>query len=146
MKSKELRLILEMGLISIVSFIGFNGAFLAAAAIILGIVRFVGPIGHLFGRPIFAVLLSVLCYFVLKSKLPLWLKASFYATTLMSLLVIVGIYFYALGSLWNTLLLALFIGGLIFMLIKTHKPWQYLFSTLFVGLCLAYVVLTGLDI
>ena len=146
MKSKAVRRILEMVLMSVLSFIGFNLAFMLAAVVILSLVQILGPLGHLIGRPVFIVLLTLLTWFVFRFKLPVWAKASIYSMNLMSVLVVVGIYLFAFGPLWNTLLLGITMAALVIYLVKTHKPWQYSFSTVFVGLTLAYVILAGVEI
>ena len=87
MKNPWVKKILIMLAISIVSFIGFNLAFMLAAVISLGIARFTGPNSYSIGRLIYLVVIYLIFFLVKGLKIDIFVK---YLLILLDTIVTIG--------------------------------------------------------
>ena len=130
--SPLLKKILEALGIAVIGFILFNVAFMMFAAI-LGIIMMIAKTSiqnNGLGFAIFLLILVILTILVFRSKLNIILKAGYLCMPVMSVLVMLGVYFNK-NQLMVFGFAGLFIGVLFCYLRVMKQPWQYLFSVLY---------------
>lgn len=93
----------------------------------------------------FVILISVLSWFVFKSKLRTLFKAAYLVVPLATVLVTMGMFLYQ----WP--ILSFIIGGLIvlgvlYYLYRTKQHWLYYYATILISITLAIFTLMGVDI
>ncbi len=96
-------------------------------------------------RIVLAVLIILLSWFVLRSKLNVILKAAFLMVPVATALVTIGIYLYETPVL-TYLLGGLICAGLLFWLFKNKWHWLYMYSVLLVAGALTLMGIMGIDI
>ena len=146
MKNPWVKKILIMLAISIVSFIGFNLAFMLAAVITLGIARFTGPNSYTIGRLIYLVVIYLIFFLVKGLKIPTWIKACIFSLPVVSTLVLIGVYGYGLAMPIIFGIGLVYIAAVAYYLYRTKSDWTYYYALSFVSICIAYVMLAGIDI
>lgn len=135
--------ILSMLTIMIGGFILFNAAFLLAAFVIINSMKIMGMSENaappFTGKVLYLILIFLISFGILKSKLNTLIKATYFTMPLMVVIVMVGILFYQQTKLFVIAIGALIIGSVLLYLYKKKLPWQYYFATLYVavlGICI----------
>lgn len=124
-------------------FILFNGAFMLAALVINSTA---GLFGRELGSLLFLGLILLIFGGVAISKFNDTIKATFFTMPLMTILVMIGIWFYQ-RPLWvpigvSALVLSLATGFVYFK----KLGWQYYFAIVYVAVLGLYIVLMGVEI
>ena len=146
MSNQWIKKILTLIGISVGSFIGFNVAFLLATLITLLIVRFIDPIEHSIGRIIYLFLVYTL-FFITKSLRTLtWFKVILFSIPMMSTLILIGVYGYGLSTLLFLEIGAIFVGFWIYFMWLNKNDGAYFYALPFVSVCVAYVMIAGINI
>ncbi len=96
-------------------------------------------------RIVLAVLIILLSWFVLRSKLNVILKAAFLMVPVATALVTIGIYFYE-SPVLTYVFGGLICAGLLFWLFKNKWHWLYMYSVLLVASALTLMGILGIDI
>jgi hypothetical protein len=135
--------ILSSFVIMLGGFILFNVAFLLAAFVISTSQRIIGmpqnAAPNLLSRALYLVLIFIISWFVLKSKLYTLAKATYLTMPLMVVLVMLGLLLYQQPKSLIAIIGALIISVILLYLYKKKLPWQYYFAALYVavlGLCI----------
>lgn len=97
-------------------------------------------------RYVFAILILLISWFVLRSKLPILVKATYLTMPLMVLLVMVGIQFYAQPQWVPIALGGIIVAAVLAYLYQKKLAWQYYFAALYTAALALYIVLAGIDI
>lgn len=104
-------------------------------------VSFVQGIWHY----IFIVIVLVISWFVLRSKLGDLAKATYFTMPMAVVLTEVGLQLFEMQYLvW--IIGAIIVAAVLFYLYKTKRSWMYYFATLYVAVVMAVVVLAGIEI
>lgn len=131
-------------------FILFNLAFILAALVINGTMSVLGmpqnEAPHIIGRVVYLLLIFLISWFVLRSRLNGTIKATFLTMPLMVILVTLGISLYQQSKWIITGIGALIICMVIFYLHKKKLSWLYYFSAFYVAALAFYILLSGMDI
>ncbi len=131
-------------------FILFNLAFVLAALVIKASISIMGlpenaapPIE---ARIVFLIIVILISWLILKSKLNDLIKAGFLSMPLMVILIMIGISLYQ-QPMWMTGLIGAAIVGALIVYIKRKKlSWYYYFSTIFVAVLALCVMIFRIDI
>ena len=142
--------------VAVFGFILLNLAFLFDAlyqGIVRGIVGFfisLGPESRLYWFPplmhlSFLVLIGIISWIVLRSRLWTLLKAIYLCVPVVAVLVTLGMFLYGLPFVLYPLG-ALFCFGILYYLYRTKKPWIYYFTVIFLSIVMAIFTLSGGEI
>lgn len=146
--------VLDALIIMGLGFVLFNFAFLLAAIVgnsyrtlirflFKGIdnLNFVNFMWHY----IFVIIILVLSWFILRSKLSDLLKASYLTMPLIVILTEIGLQLFDWQiAVW--ILGIAFVSGVLLYLYKTKRSWLYYFATIYVSIVAMLVVVLGIDI
>ena len=131
-------------------FILFNLAFILAALVINATISVLGmpqnEAPHIIGRVVYLLLIFLISWFVLRSRLNGTIKATFLTMPLMVILVLTGISLYQQSKWIITGIGALIICMVILYLHKKKLSWLYYFSAFYVSALALYILLSGMDI
>jgi hypothetical protein len=129
-------------------FILFNAAFMLAALVIRTLAYIDGSQGipPAYGRIVFVILIFVISWFILRSKLNDLIKATYLTMPLMVTLVMIGIFTFQLTELVVYLIGGIVIAAVLFYIYKKKLSWLYTFATVYVGSVALYIMLTGMEI
>ncbi len=93
----------------------------------------------------FAVLISVLSWFVFKSNLRTLFKAAFLVVPLATVLVTMGMFLYQWIAA-TFIIGGLIVAGVIYYLYRTKQHWLYYYATILISIMLAVFTLMGGEI
>lgn len=134
--------VLSILTIIIGGFILFNIAFMFAAVVMFGWMKIMGMSDNFappfISKVIYFILIVLISFGILKSKLNTLIKATYFTMPLMVVIVMIGIAFYQQSKMLIFTIGALIIGSVLFYLYKKKLPWQFYFATLYVavlGIC-----------
>lgn len=97
-------------------------------------------------RYVFAIILLLVSWLILRSKLGTLVKATYLTMPLMVLLILEGILLYEQPKWVPVCVGAVIVGAVIFYLYKRKLTWQYYFAAIYTGALALYVMLAGVDI
>lgn len=148
---KRLRNILTALAVSILGFVLLNLTFILdwgfQSAINLLLPRDIDK--NLRGIPfrhfLFFVLILIASWFILKTKLPLILKAAYAMVPLAVVYVTLGIFLYSWPVFLYSIGIFLYIG-ILYCLYRGKKNWLYVYSVTFVSLILILMGILGVEI
>lgn len=133
-----------------VGFLLFNIAFMLAALVInifmviMGSPENVAP--PFAGRIAYVIIVALISWLVLKSKLNDLMKATYLTMPLMVILILLGITIYQ-QPMWMTALIGATIVGIVLLFIYKKKlTWYYYFSTLYVAVLALCVMIFRIEI
>ena len=135
-------------------FVLFNLAFMLAAAVSqvyrLAVRLFGGQetmaIQSGVWQYIYLVIVLLISWFILRSKWPDLVKATYLTMPLMVVLIMIGIWLYEQPQ-WLPIGIGAVVVGAVFVYLYVKKQsWLYYLATAYTGLLALFVVLTGIDI
>lgn len=133
-----------------VGFLLFNIAFMLAALVInISMVIMGSPENAappFVGRIAYVIILFIISWLILKSKLNDLMKAAFFTMPLMVVLVMLGISIYQQPMWLITIIGSIIIGTVVFIIYKKKLAWYYYFSTIYVAILAFCVMFFGIDI
>lgn len=135
-------------------FILFNLAFILAAVINQAFRIAAGLLGvnqseamnPMLWKYVYAIVILVLSWFVLKSKLNTLVKATYLTMPLMVLLILAGILLYQQPQWVPMSVGAVIVLAVILYLFKRKLSWQYYIATVYTAALALYIVLAGIEI
>ena len=135
-------------------FVLFNLAFMLAAAVSqiyrLAVRLFGGQDTMAFEsrgwQYIYLVIVLLISWFVLRSKWPDLVKATYLTMPLMIVLIIIGIWLYEQPQWLPIGIGAIIVGAVVVYLYVKKQSWLYYLAAAYTGLLALFIVLTGIDI
>ena len=131
-------------------FVLFNLAFLLAALVINGFIAIMGLEKNVappsLGRAVYVVIVVLISWLVLRSKLNNLAKATFLTMPLMVFFVMLGISFYQQPMWILALIGAIVAGAVFFYIVKRKLPWYYYFSVLYVAVIALCIMIFKIEI
>lgn len=149
MKEKTwLKPVLSMACIVVGGFILFNVAFMLAALMMGTLARFDGTQGipPAYGRIIFVLLILLISWFLLRSKLNDLIKATYLTMPLMIVLVMIGIFSFQLSQWVVYILGGIVVAAVLYFIYLKKLSWLYYFATGYVVAVALFVMIAGIDI
>lgn len=142
--------ILSILVIVVGGFILFNLAFLLTAFVTNAVISFSGMRQsgsvHIIGRGLSVLLILLISWATLRSRLNDTIKATFLTMPLMVILVTIGISLYQQPKWIIAGIGAVIICVVILYLHKKKLSWLYYFSAFYVAAIALYVLISGMDI
>jgi hypothetical protein len=135
-------------------FVLFNLAFMLAAAV----GQLYSLVVRLFGgqhttaiesgiwQYIYLVIVLLISWFILRSKWPDLVKATYLTMPLMVVLIMIGILLYEQPQWLPIAIGAVIVGAVILYLYAKKQSWLYYLATAYTGLLALFIVLAGIDI
>lgn len=131
-------------------FIHLNLAFLLAALVINATNRFMlmtqSEVSPVVGRILYLILICLISWFVLRSRLKDIIKAAFFTMPQMVILVMVGISLYQQSKWLIAGVGAVIIFAILFYLYKKKLSWLYFFSVFYVSVLALCVMIFNVPI
>jgi len=93
----------------------------------------------------FVILIGLLSWFIFRSKLGVFYKATFMAVPLAAVFVTIGMFLYR----WPIIVYSLgglFFIGVLYYFYRTKQPWLYYYTLILIGLVMLIVGLLGVEI
>lgn len=145
-----LKNILSAVFIAAVGLLLFNLAFILAAFVINIPINFMGTpenaAPHIVGRVVYIIIVGLISWLILKSKLTDLIKAAFFTVPLMVTLVMIGITV-SNQPMWVTVLIGMIIvGAVLWYIYKRRLSWYYSFSTLYVAVLALCIMIFRIEI
>lgn len=140
--------VLSMACIVVGGFILFNVAFMLAALMMGTLARFDGTQGipPAYGRIIFVLLILLISWFLLRSKLNDLIKATYLTMPLMIVLVMIGIFSFQLSQWVVYILGGIVVAAVLYFIYLKKLSWLYYFATGYVVAVALFVMIAGIDI
>ena len=142
--------ILSILVIVVGGFILFNLAFLLTAFVTNAVISFSGMRQsgsvHIIGRGLSVLLILLISWATIRSRLNDTIKATFLTMPLMVILVTIGISLYQQPKWIIAGIGAVIICVVILYLHKEKLSWLYYFSAFYVAAIALYVLISGMDI
>lgn len=131
-------------------FILFNIAFILAAFVINVSIRVLGlpqnAAPHIIGRVIYLLLICIISWFVLRSRLNDVIKATFLTMPLMVILVMTGLILYHQSKWMIAGVGAIIICSALYYIYKKKLSWLYYFSVLYVAVVALCIIIFNVEI
>ncbi len=142
--------VLSTFVIVVGGFILFNLAFLLAALSVNATMSVLGTAQNeappIVSKVLYLILIFLISWFLLRSKLNDLIKATFLTMPLMIILVMIGISLYQQSKWMIAGIEAIIICAVLFYFHKKKLSWLYYFSTFYVTAVALYILLSGMDI